>query len=30
MAALEQVLPAPQWSHAVLNDQFVAMRVRGR
>lgn len=30
MAALEQVLPAPQWRHAVLDDQFVAMRVRGR
>lgn len=28
MAALEQVLPSPQWSHTVLNDQFVARRQR--
>lgn len=26
MAALEQVLPAPQWTHSVLNDQFVVAR----
>ena len=30
MAKLEQVLPSPQWSHAVLNDQFVATRLRRR
>lgn len=30
MSMLEQILPSPQWSHAVLNDQFVATRLQRR
>ncbi|WP_287203942.1 hypothetical protein [Mesorhizobium sp.] len=28
MEKLEDVLPAPEWIHGVLNDQFIAVRKR--